>query len=176
MDKGKIIWLSSSGKTTLGNELEAYLKRECSTVQVLDDDKMRFQTFTSDKDFSMEGSWRQIRRMVNIALFLASNGITVICTFVTPLVGMRLFLKDYLKDLLILVHVTTPLDICVKRDVKSLYRKALYGEINDMTGINQPFEEDTVLIDDIRVSTNSSITDSLNVIITHLERLFDVKK
>jgi len=40
LDKGKIIWLPSSGKTTLGNELEAYLKRECSTVQVLDDDKM----------------------------------------------------------------------------------------------------------------------------------------
>ena len=33
-----------------------------------------------------------------------------------------------------LVHVATSLDVCMKRDVKGLYRKALDGTISEFTG------------------------------------------
>ena len=33
------------------------------------------------------------------------------------------------------------LGTCIQRDVKGLYKKALNGEINDLTGLQDPYEE-----------------------------------
>ncbi len=41
------------------------------------------------------------------------------------------------------VYVSTPLEVCEKRDVKGLYKKARAGEIPNFTGINSPYEEPT---------------------------------
>lgn len=38
------------------------------------------------------------------------------------------------------VYVETPLEVCVERDVKGLYRKARTGEIREMTGVDDPYE------------------------------------
>ena len=34
-----------------------------------------------------------------------------------------------------------PLEECIKRDVKGLYKKALSGEIKQFTGVSDPYEE-----------------------------------
>lgn len=39
------------------------------------------------------------------------------------------------------VYVKTPLEVCIKRDVKGMYKKALSGEIKGFTGIDDPYEE-----------------------------------
>ncbi len=39
------------------------------------------------------------------------------------------------------VYCKCPLEICIRRDVKGLYRKALAGEIKNYTGIDDPYEE-----------------------------------
>jgi adenylylsulfate kinase len=49
-------------------------------------------------------------------------------------------LKDTISDFK-LVYVNTPLEECVKRDVKGMYAKALRGEMKGFTGIDAPFEE-----------------------------------
>src|SRR5205809_199438 len=38
------------------------------------------------------------------------------------------------------VFVDTPLNVCERRDVKGLYKKARAGEIKGFTGIDQPYE------------------------------------
>lgn len=38
------------------------------------------------------------------------------------------------------VHVSTPLEICEKRDTKGLYARARAGELSDFTGISSPYE------------------------------------
>ena len=38
------------------------------------------------------------------------------------------------------VHVAPPLDECIRRDTKGLYKKALAGEIPQFTGISDPYE------------------------------------
>ena len=38
------------------------------------------------------------------------------------------------------VFIDSPLEICEKRDIKGLYKKARAGEIKDFTGISSPFE------------------------------------
>jgi len=37
--------------------------------------------------------------------------------------------------------VNCPVDVCMKRDVKGLYKKALSGELDNMTGVQAPYEE-----------------------------------
>jgi adenylylsulfate kinase-like enzyme len=39
------------------------------------------------------------------------------------------------------VYVKCPLDVCMSRDSEGLYAKALRGEITDMTGLQDPYEE-----------------------------------
>ena len=39
-----------------------------------------------------------------------------------------------------LVHVTTPLEVCEARDRKGLYAKARQGIIKEFTGISDPYE------------------------------------
>jgi adenylylsulfate kinase-like enzyme len=38
------------------------------------------------------------------------------------------------------VYVNTPLEICVSRDPKGLYRQAIEGKIKNFTGISDPYE------------------------------------
>ncbi len=38
------------------------------------------------------------------------------------------------------VFVNTPIEVCEKRDVKGLYKKARAGEIKNFTGIDAPYE------------------------------------
>ena len=39
------------------------------------------------------------------------------------------------------VWVSTPLELCIERDPKQLYARALRGELAHMTGIDDPYEE-----------------------------------
>ena len=39
------------------------------------------------------------------------------------------------------VFVSCPVEVCIQRDVKGLYKKALAGEIKGFTGIDDPYEE-----------------------------------
>jgi adenylylsulfate kinase-like enzyme len=40
----------------------------------------------------------------------------------------------------VLVHLSTPLEVCEGRDVKGLYAKARAGEIPGFTGVSDPYE------------------------------------
>lgn len=67
------------------------------------------------------------------------------------------------------IFVTTPLDVCEKRDVKGLYKKARKGEIKGFTGIDQVYEEP--MHADLKVTTeNNSIQESTYQVIEFLEQ------
>ena len=44
------------------------------------------------------------------------------------------------RTALLQVHLSTPVEVCVDRDVKGLYAKAFRGEISSMTGVDDPYE------------------------------------
>ena len=62
------------------------------------------------------------------------------------------------------------MNICEKRDVKDLYRKARNGEINDFTGISSPYEKPKS--PDIMVnSEEKSINESIDYIFKRINEL-----
>jgi sulfate adenylyltransferase len=53
----------------------------------------------------------------------------------------------------VLVHVSTPLAECERRDLKGLYAKARSGEIGEFTGVSDPY--DVPLDADLAVDTST---------------------
>lgn len=138
-----IVWftgLSGSGKSTLANAVEQELFRQGIRTYVLDGDNIR-HGLNNNVDFSAEGRTENIRRIGEVAKLFIDAGVVVLTAFISPFKSDR----DRVRSLVggeefIEVFVDCPLEICEKRDVKGLYKKARAGEIADFTGISSPFE------------------------------------
>ncbi len=139
----KVIWLfglPSSGKTTLASSLRDSLRAEGRMVCLLDGDTLRAGV-NNDLGFSDDQRAENLRRSAHIALLLAEQQITVIAAFVTPKEIHRELVQSIIgPDKLRLVHVNCPLDVCVARDVKGLYARALSNRMSSMTGVQDTFE------------------------------------
>jgi sulfate adenylyltransferase len=69
----------------------------------------------------------------------------------------------------VLVHVSTPLEECERRDLKGLYAQARQGLIPEFTGISSPYD---VPVDaDVCVDTSTlSREEAAQLVIDHLTR------
>ena len=150
---------SGSGKTTLAYELERKLHQEGILTKVLDGDILR-QGINRGLGFSMEDRTENVRRTAEVAKQLASCGVVVICSLITPTKELRRLAEHIIGEQhFILYHIATPLDVCEKRDVKGHYARARSGELKEFTGISNPFETPTNAIYSVDTS-NLSIEES----------------
>ena len=100
-------------------------------------------------------------------------GIILICAFISPTNEMRQLAKDIIgeKDFLE-IFVSTPLDICEKRDEKGLYKKARAGEIKNFTGISSVFEAPEnpfITVDNSQSNIDETIREMLKKIIPEIK-------
>jgi adenylylsulfate kinase len=164
--KGMVIWmtgLSGSGKTTLAYHLEKKLFEENILTKVLDGDVLRLG-INKDLGFTPEGRFENIRRTAELAKQLASCGVVVICSLITPTNELRALAESIVEqEQFILYHVATPIEECEKRDVKGHYAKARTGEIANFTGVSNPYETPTQAIFSLDTTT-LSIEASVNII------------
>ncbi|NLP48606.1 MAG: 3'(2'),5'-bisphosphate nucleotidase CysQ [Clostridiales bacterium] len=144
--KGAVLWftgLSGSGKSTIAALAERLLVESGKTVCLLDGDNLRLG-LNADLDFSEAGRAENIRRTAHAAaLFAQSGGLVLACT-ISPLAAHRQTARQicFEKNIAFAeVYVKSTLEVCIERDVKGLYKKALAGEIKDFTGIDAPYEE-----------------------------------
>lgn len=141
--RSKMVWLtglSGSGKSTIAKGLEKELFKRGYFVQVLDGDNIR-TGICNNLGFSDEDRRENIRRISEAAKLFIEAGIITICSFVSPTQRIRKIAQDIIGDHdHIGVFIDTPLELCEKRDVKGLYKKARAGEIKNFTGIDAPFE------------------------------------
>jgi bifunctional enzyme CysN/CysC len=141
--RGKVIWftgLSGSGKSTLANALEVKLHRQGSRTYILDGDNVR-QGLNKDLGFTDADRVENIRRIAEVAKLMADAGMIVMTAFISPFKREREMARELIgAESFIEVFVNTPLEVCEKRDVKGLYKKARSGLIPNMTGINSLYE------------------------------------
>jgi len=139
--KGFTIWftgLPSSGKTTLACLLQKKIQDLGFQVEHLDGDEVR-QKLTKDLGFSKEDRDENIRRIAYVAKLLTRVGAVAITSAISPYRALREYARDEIREF-VEVHVDCPLEVCIKRDVKGLYKKALKGELRQFTGISDPYE------------------------------------
>ncbi len=169
-NNAKVIWLtglSGSGKTTIANHLKEKILNSGYAVQVLDGDVLR-TGLNRDLGFTIKDRMENIRRVAEVAKLINDMGIFTITSFISPTKEMRNMAKTIIGvDKFIEVFVSTPLEICIKRDVKGLYKKAINGEIPHFTGISSPYEVPEN--PDIEIKTlESDIEESVNIIFDYL--------
>lgn len=139
--QGVTLWftgLSGSGKTTICRQVEAILQRRHIKVERLDGDVTR-KHLAKDLGFSREDRMTNIERVAYVASLLSKHQVIVLAAFISPYEKMRAHARRTISCFHE-IYVKCPLQTCVERDVKGLYRKAINGEIKQFTGISDPYE------------------------------------
>ncbi len=138
-----LIWFtgfSGSGKSTLANLVEYELHQLGIKTYSLDGDNVR-KGINNDLSFEPNDRSENIRRVAEVANLMIDAGLVTLAAFISPYKKDRLNVKKIVKDVnFVEVFVNTSLELCEKRDVKGLYKKARLGEIKNMTGISAPYE------------------------------------
>ena len=144
---GAVVWLtglSGAGKTTIATALETALRglgEGAPRVELLDGDIVRTH-LSRGLGFSREDRDANVARIAFVAHLLARNGVIVLVAAVSPYRAARDAARALIGDF-VEVHVAPPLEACIARDPKGLYRKALAGEIPLFTGVSDPYEPPT---------------------------------
>ncbi len=141
-DQGFVVWLTglpSSGKTTIAQSLLRELKARKLRVELFDGDEVR-RNLSKGLGFSKEDRDTHNKRIIYVCNLLTRNGVNAIVSLISPYRSTRLYARQNLPNF-VEVYLKCSIEECIRRDAKGLYKKALTGEITNMTGIQDPYEE-----------------------------------
>jgi sulfate adenylyltransferase len=162
--------LSGAGKSTIANVLVIKLLEIGGRPVTLFDGDLVRKHLSSELGFSREHRDLNIRRIGYVASEITKNRGIAICAPIAPYDATRKEVRAMIAPLggFIMVHLSTPVDVCEERDRKGLYAKARAGIIKEFTGISDPYEEPTDA--DITIDTTGLAPDeAAQEIILHLE-------
>ncbi len=133
--------LSGSGKSTIAKVLLVkFMEMRDRPVTLLDGDIVR-TNLSSELTFSMEHRNLNIIRIGFVASEITKNGGIALCAPIAPYEASRQANRDLISRYggYVEVHVSTPLEVCERRDRKGLYAKARAGIIKGVTGVTDPY-------------------------------------
>jgi sulfate adenylyltransferase len=137
-----ITGLPAAGKTTLGAALVGHFKKNFGrSVSLLDGDEVR-KLLSSGLGFSREDRQLNVLRHGYVAAEVARHGGIAICTLIAPYASDRAEMRQQVTrhGNFVEIYLSTPLAECERRDPKGLYRRARAGQLQHMTGIDDPYE------------------------------------
>jgi adenylylsulfate kinase len=123
----------------VADRVAVVLKEKGHHVERLDGDIVR-QDLTRDLGFSRKDRDENIRRVTFVTKLLSRNGVAVLTSFISPYREMRDRARREVTNF-IEVYAKCPVEVCMQRDVKGMYQKAIRGEIKEFTGVSDPYEE-----------------------------------
>jgi adenylyl-sulfate kinase len=144
MSGGLVLWftgLSGAGKSTIAELVGRELEGAGAAVEYLDGDVVR-QHLSKGLGFSKEGRDTNIERIGWVASRLARLGATVIVSAISPYTETRAKARSLVEEFapFVEIHVATSVEECARRDVKGLYDRAFRGELEEFTGVSDPYE------------------------------------
>jgi adenylyl-sulfate kinase len=171
---GFTLWftgLSGSGKSTIAHLVGPELDRRGLVVEYLDGDNVRTH-LSKELGFSKEDRDTHIERVGWVASRLTRQGGAVIAAAISPYGTTRRIAREMVEEVgtFVEVYVKASVDECARRDVKGLYEKAFKGEIQEFTGVSDPYEEpsDPEIVLDTEAHTPD---ESAAVVVAELEKL-----
>jgi adenylylsulfate kinase len=135
-----VLWftgLPGSGKSTVADWVADQLRHRGLSVERLDGDGVR--RIFPETGFTRGERDAHLRRIGYLASKLEEHGVFVVASFVSPYVDSRQFVREQCSSFLE-IYVSTPVEECERRDPKGLYARARRGEIENFTGVSDPYE------------------------------------
>jgi adenylylsulfate kinase len=158
--------LPCCGKTTVADRVAAKLREKGYRVERLDGDVVR-EGLTNDLGFSRKDRDENIRRIAFVANMLSRNSVIVLATFVSPYREARRDARRVIRRF-VEVYVRCPVELCMKRDVRGMYKKAQEGKITHFTGVDDPYEEPEhpeLILDTDKESVDESVQKVLQTLV-----------
>lgn len=141
--KGVTLWftgLSGSGKSTIACLVEKKLLDRQKLAYRLDGDNIR-HGLNSNLGFSAEDRRENIRRIGQVTKLFTDAGIICLASFISPYRVDRLAVRSlHEPEDFVEIHVQVSLAEAERRDPKGLYRKARAGQLQNFTGVDDPYE------------------------------------
>jgi adenylylsulfate kinase len=138
---GLTIWftgLSSPGKTTISQAVRERLLQAGHKVEWLDGGVVR-RHISKGLGYSKEDRDKNDRRIGFVAELLTRNGVIVLVSAISPYRAVRDEMRARIGKFLE-IYVEAPLDVCRRRDINGVYRRAASGEIHNVTRLDDPYE------------------------------------
>jgi adenylyl-sulfate kinase len=144
MDHGGFtLWLTGlprAGKSTVAGIVAGRLRAlGVERIELLDGDEVR-EGLCRDLGFSRADREENIHRISYVSKVLSRNGVVVIVAAISPYREGRERAREEIQSF-VEVWCNAPVEACAARDYKGLYAKAMRGELDNMTGVNDPYEE-----------------------------------
>ena len=171
---GATVWITglpAAGKSTTASATAELLQSRSIDVIVLDGDELR-AAMPTKLGFSREDRAAAVQSAGDLALRHAQEGRVAVTALVSPYQADRDSVRARHSAaglIFVEVHMDTPVETCIERDPKDLYKKALAGEISHMTGIDDPFEAPEH--PELRFTPSLSPEQDALLILEELERL-----
>jgi len=158
--------LPLSGKSTIANAVYAELEKMDIPLERLDSKDVR--ELIPDVGFSREDRNRHMHRVGHLIKTLQNNSVSTVASFVSPYRESRKAIRDMVKNNIV-VYVKADIETCKARDYKGVYEKALKGELQNFSGINDVYEEPQhaeIIID----TDKMDVEESVSVIMKHVKK------
>ena len=142
MPEAFAVWLTglpASGKSTIANRLKSELEEMGFKVQILESDEAR-KYLTPEPRYDERERDYFYRSLAVIGKYLVDNQVNVIFDATAHKRKYREYARQIINKF-IEVYVFCPIDICIERDTKGLYKLAMEGKITTLPGLQVPYEE-----------------------------------
>ncbi len=148
--------LPLSGKTTIADKVYAELEKLHIPLERLDSKDIR--DLIPNIGFTREDRNRHMHRIGYLIQKLQKNSISTVASFVSPYRESRKAIRAMVKNNIV-VYVKTELETCKARDYKGIYKKAISGELQNFSGVNDVYEEPRhaeIIIDTDKMSADEA--------------------
>ena len=158
--------LPLSGKTTIADKVYEELQKLHIPLERIDSKDIR--ELIPDIGYSREDRNRHMHRIGNLIRTLQNNSISTVASFVSPYKESRKAIRELVKNNIV-VYVKADIETCKKRDYKGAYAKALSGEFQNFSGVNDVYEEPQhaeIVIDTDKLS----IDEAVETVVKHVKK------
>ncbi|MDQ1338045.1 MAG: adenylylsulfate kinase [Campylobacterota bacterium] len=156
--------LPLSGKTTIADAVYKELKELDIPLERIDSKDIR--DLIPDVGFSRDDRNRHMHRIGHLIKTLQNNSVSTVASFVSPYRESRKAIREMVKNNIV-VYVKADIETCKKRDYKGVFEKALSGELQNFSGINDIYEEPQnaeIVIDTDKISAEEATQEIIKYI------------
>ncbi|WP_434637279.1 adenylyl-sulfate kinase [Sulfurimonas sp. NW7] len=158
--------LPLSGKTTIADRVYTQLQELHIPIERLDSKDIR--EVVPNIGYTREDRNRHMKRIGHLIKTLQHNSISTVASFVSPYRESRKAIREMVKNNVV-VYVKADIESCKQRDYKGIYVKAIRGELQNFSGINDVYEEPQYA--EIVIDTDTTdIEEAVQTVVKYIKR------